>query len=92
MDKINANEEKAEVDQDQMKAGQEGLIVNMRTDQEKMEAAVSAIHSAQTNFEETVSKCVEGVLTQSLCKELSSKIQEKKEALQKKLSSEVQGT
>jgi hypothetical protein len=29
--------------------------------------------------------------TQNLCKELSSDIQEKKEALQKKLNSEVQG-
>lgn len=49
------------------------------------------------NLKETISKWVEDVLTsvdkwtQSLPKELSSDIQEKKEALQKKLNSEVQG-
>jgi hypothetical protein len=92
---IAASQEKEECSKDEMKAKTRTTI---NPSQEETKTAVYAIQSAQTRFEETISKQVEGIMeliykwTKSLYKQFSSEMQEAKENFCQEQGSKMQGT
>jgi Skp family chaperone for outer membrane proteins len=68
--------------QEKLIAGQKELQAAIKANHEKMDVAISAVRSAETEFKESINRHVEGILAsvdqpiQGLAKDLEAEIQE----------------